>query len=137
MGRSSNGRSGPNHGSKSSICSSSDMIREVPTPGVVRNTSCAARVCASNSASGAEMRTVEVCANSLAQRSAKRPVASDSASANTARNAIAPAVKVVSVAVKPVGGTTLSAARSPVKRSLIALKYRFTDPPPPAATAGP
>jgi hypothetical protein len=39
---------------------------------------------------GAEIRMVEVRASSESQRSASRPVASDKASAKTARNAIAP-----------------------------------------------
>ena len=55
------------------------------------------------------MRTVAVCASAADQRSASRPAANDSASANTARNVIAAAVKLVSQAVWPALGTTLAA----------------------------
>jgi hypothetical protein len=55
---------------------------------------------------------VEDCASAEDQRSASRPEASDSASAKTARNAIAAEVNTVSRADCPVRGTTRSACAS-------------------------
>jgi len=72
------------------------MVRALSTPGVCSSTDRIAVVCASISAVGADRRMVEDCANAEDQRSASRPEASDSASANTARKAIAAEVNTVS-----------------------------------------
>ena len=64
-------------------------------------------------------------------------LANDKANANTARNAIEPAVNTVKRAVNPVGGTARSACGSPAIKSNSRPKSIFTIQPPPALIDGP
>mgnify|MGYP000644437722 CR=1 FL=1 len=78
-------------------------------PGVEESTDRIASVWTAICSGGAERRIVAVFASASDQRVARRPEASERARAKTQRKVIAPAVKIVSQAVGPEGGTTSSA----------------------------
>ena len=119
-GNASMASSGPNQGASRDCCSASVNARAEATPLVVLRMRRAASVWAARWSMGATTRIVAVRANSSPQIVASRPDASDNASANTARNAIAPDTNRVSCAVNPDGGTTRSAWRSPFQRAAMA-----------------
>ena len=107
-GSASSGRSGPKPADSSSPCSCGVMHARV------RDTGCRAQhfqhrvALRLHSAGGADIRTVALWPSACAQLSASRAADIDSANANTARNAMAPAPSQTSQAPCPLRGTIRS-----------------------------